>query len=117
MKPTELKNLLRKDYLDKICHFLEENGEEVLQVASNKIACPCVDKEGNEEFIVLTFTIPSGSRDGEAYDAYGEADSYKLNCAQKAEKAKELAEKKAKKIAKDAKLRESKAKIAEKRAE
>ena len=59
--------------------------------------------------MVITVKVPTGSRDGDPYDGYGEAESYALNCKQKAEKAKVDAEKKAKKIARDQAMRAKKA--------
>ena len=82
----------------------------MLRTNSNEFALPCVDEEGNEEFIVLTFKVPTGSRDGEAYDGYGEAEAFEMKATEKAEKAKEAAEKKARKVERDKAQREAKAK-------
>ena len=112
LSKKQLHENLRKFYIEKVSDFLTENGEEVLRTNSNEIAIPCVDEENNEEFLVLTFKVPTGSREGDAYDGYSMAQDYEMTVKKRAEKAKEIAEKKAKKIAKDAKLRESKAKIA-----
>lgn len=101
---------IRQRFMARVREFLEKEGEEVLVTNSNEFALPCVDKEGNDEFIVLTFKVPTGSRDGEAYDGYGEAESFKMKCADKAEKAAEAAAKKAKKIERDKAMREQKAK-------
>jgi hypothetical protein len=106
----QLHEALRKKYMEAVKAFLEANGDEVLTTNSNEFALPCVDEEGNDEFIVLTFKVPTGSRDGEAYDGYGEADSFAMKTAEKAEKAKAAAEAKARKIAKDKAMREAKAK-------
>ena len=105
-----LHESLRKSYMDKITAFLADQGEEVLVTGSNEIALPCVDSEGNDEFIVLTFKVPTGSRDGDPYDGYSIAEDFKMKSAEKAEKAKIAAEKKAKKIAQNEKMREEKAK-------
>ena len=105
-----LHQSLRKSYMDKITAFLADQGEEVLVTGSNEIALPCVDSEGNDEFIVLTFKVPTGSRDGDPYDGYSIAEDFKMKSAEKAEKAKIAAEKKAKKIAQNKKMREEKAK-------
>ena len=105
-----LHNALRAKYIERVSKFLADAGEEVLVTGSNEIALPCVDSEGNEEFIVLTFKVPTGSRDGDAYDGYSMAEHFKMKSAEKAEKARIAAEKKAKKIAQDKKMREEKAK-------
>ena len=105
-----LHDALRAKYIERVSKFLADAGEEVLVTGSNEIALPCVDSEGNDEFIVLTFKIPTGSRDGDAYDGYSMAEDFKIKSAEKAEKAKIAAEKKAKKIAQDKKMREEKVK-------
>ena len=105
-----LHDVLRAKYIERVSKFLADAGEEVLVTGSNEIALPCVDSEGNDEFIVLTFKVPTGSRDGDAYDGYSMAEDFKMKSAEKAEKAKVAVEKKAKKIAQDKKMREEKAK-------
>ena len=105
-----LHNALRAKYIERVSKFLADAGEEVLVTGSNEIALPCVDSEGNDEFIVITFKVPTGSRDGDAYDGYSMAEDFKIKSDEKAEKAKIAAEKKAKKIAQDKKMREEKAK-------
>ena len=105
-----LRDGIRAKYMAQIRAFLEGAGEEVLLTNSNEFALPCVDEEGNDEFIVLTFKIPTGSREGDPYDGYGEAEDYAAKTAEKAEKAKASAEAKAKKIARDKAEREAKAK-------
>ena len=105
-----LHNALRAKYIERVSEFLADAGEEVLITGSNEIALPCVDSEGNDEFVVITFKVPTGSRDGDAYDGYSMAEDFKMKTAEKAEKAKIAAEKKAKKIARDKKMREERAK-------
>lgn len=105
---------LRAQYVALISELLGANGDEILRTKSNEIAIPCVDKDGEDNWIVVSVKVPTGSRDGEPYDGYGEAEFYAMQTAQKAEKAKVAAEKKARKIAKDeayrAKQAENKAK-------
>lgn len=102
----KLREEIKLRYLEGVSEHLENCGEEVLRVGSNEIAVPVVDSEGNEDFLVLTFKIPTGSRDGEAYDGYAMAEDFSIKCRQKDEKAKADAKKKAEKIAKDKKRRE-----------
>lgn len=94
------QDLLRNEWVNTLFQILEEKGEDVMLTASNKIAFPAVGCEGNEDFIVLTVSVPKGGRDGEPYDGYGEAEAYRLKVTERAEKAKAKAEAKAKKIAK-----------------
>ena len=108
---------LRAQYIELLTKLLTDSGEEVLRVKSNEIALPVVDRDGDDSYVVITLKVPTGSRDGDPYDGYGEAESYAMACKQKAEKAKVEAEKKAKKIARDqayrAKQAENKAKRGE----
>lgn len=101
---------IRQSFMTEVIKHFEDKGEEVLITGTNEICMPCVDSEGNDEFIVITFKVPTGSRDGEAYDGYGMAEDFKLKQQAKAEKAKEAAEAKARKIARDKAQREAKAK-------
>jgi hypothetical protein len=100
---------LRAQYIDIITKLLTDSGEEVLRVKSNEIAIPVVDRDGDDSYVVVTIKVPVGSRDGDPYDGYGEAESYAMNVAAKAEKAAADAEKKAKKIARDQAMRAKKA--------
>ena len=50
---------------------------------------------------VITFKVPTGSRDGDAYDGYSVAEEYAIKQKLKAEKAIAAAKAKEKKIAKD----------------
>lgn len=109
------RELIRIDYLTMIADFLKGAGEEVLRVKSNEIALPVVGCEDNEDFLVITFKVPTGANKGtEPYDAYAEAESYELKLKEKAEKAKANAEKKARKIKRDEEVRAKKKEIAEK---
>lgn len=101
--------------LDKIREFLEAEGEDVCRVKAGEIALPFVNGNGEEGWLKITFVVPSGSRDGEPYDGYGEAESYKLLIKTKAENAAKAKAAKAKKIEKDKKYREKLA--AQKRSE
>ena len=105
-----LNEKLREKFLEIVGEILKEKDEEVLRTGSNEIAVPCLDEEGNEKFVVLTIKVPTGSRDGDAYDGYSMAEGFEIKQRLKAEKAKETAEKKAKKIERDKKLREQKRK-------
>jgi hypothetical protein len=79
---------------------------EVLVVGANELAIPVVDSEGNEKWVVLTIKVPTGSRDGDAYDGYAMAEDYQLKLANKAAKAAEKERKAAADKAKRAKKNE-----------
>jgi hypothetical protein len=96
----QLCDNLRAQWFDIFKDVLEERGEEVLQTASNELAIPVVDAEGGEHFIVITVKVPTGSRDGDAYDGYAVAEDYAMKCAERKAKAEEKARKDAERKAK-----------------
>jgi hypothetical protein len=96
----QLCDNLRAQWFDTFKNFLEGQGEEVLQTASNELAIPVVDTEGGEHFIVVTVKVPTGSRDGDAYDGYAVAEDYAMKCAERKAKAEEKARKDAERKAK-----------------
>lgn len=106
----KLNEALRTAYVERVKALLESEGEEVLVVGSNELAIPCKDAEENEEYIVLTLKVPTGSRDGTPYNGHDEEKDYAFHLKEKARKDKERAEAKAKKIERDRKAREAKAK-------
>ena len=90
------REIIRTQFLDMVTEFLTSKGEEILRVKSNEIAIPVVGCEDNEDFLVVTFKVPTGANKGtEPYDGYSEAESYELKQKEKTEKAKANAEKKA----------------------
>lgn len=106
-----LNEKLRAKYMELVkCYLADEYDEEILVTGSNEFCIPCVDEEGNDEFLVITFKVPTGSRDGDAYDGYALAQEYEMKCKEKMEKAKESAKKKAEKIERDKAVREARAK-------
>ena len=100
----QLDEEIKVRFLEGVAEHLSNVGEEVLRVGSNEIALPVVDTEGEERWLVLTFKVPTGSRDGEAYDGYYMKEDYEMKLAEKAAKAEE----KAKKAEKDKAKREAK---------
>ena len=96
----QLDEEIKLRFLEGVVDHLTDVGEEVLRVGSNEIALPVVDNENNERWLVLTFKVPTGSRDGEAYDGYSMAEDYKMKLEEKAEKEKAKAERAAKDKAK-----------------
>lgn len=96
----QLCDNLRAQWFDTFKNFLEGQGEEVLQTASNELAIPVVDTEGGEHFIVVTVKVPTGSRDGDAYDGYAVAQDYTMKCEERKAKAEEKARKDAERKAK-----------------
>ena len=109
------RELIRTNFLEKVAQFLYESGEEVLRVKSNEIAIPVVGCEGNEDFLVINFKVPTGANKGlEPYDGYAIAEDYVHNLAEKERKAEERKAEKAKKIARDVEIRKRRAEIHDK---
>ena len=109
------RELIRSQFLEMVSEFLATKGEEVLRVKSNEVAIPVVGCEDNEDFLVITFKVPTGANKGtEPYDGYAMAEDYELHLKAKADKVKTNAERKAKKMARDAEVRVKRKAIAEK---
>lgn len=103
-----LDDTLREIYLKELMDFFGEKGEDVLRTGTNDFCFPCVDEENNDKFIQVVVKVPIGSRDGELFDGYSLAESYRIKQKNKAIKRKESEERKKKKIERDKKLREEK---------
>lgn len=100
----QLDEEIKVRFLEGVSEHLESVGEEVLRVGSNELALPVVDSNGEERWLVVTFKVPTGSRDGDAYDGYSMKEDYEMKLAEKAAKA----EAKAAKVEKDKAKREAK---------
>lgn len=100
---------LRAKYLELIKDALSNSGEEVLRTGSNEICLPVVDSEGNDQYVVISIKVPTGSRDGDAYDGYAMAQDYEMKVRETEEKRKVAAAKKEAKIKRDAAAREQRA--------
>lgn len=100
----QLDEEIKVRFLEGVSEHLENAGEEVLRVGSNELALPVVDSNGEERWLVVTFKVPTGSRDGDAYDGYSMKEDYEMKLAEKAAKA----EAKAAKAEKDKAKREAK---------
>ena len=109
----QLDEAIKLRFLEGVAEHLENCGEEVLRVGSNELALPVVDADGNERWLVVTFKVPTGSRDGDPYDGYSMKEDYEMKLAEKAAKQ---AEKDAK-AAKDRAKREKAKAEAEAKAE
>ena len=94
-----LNDELRAMYLARVSECLSQE-DEVLVVGANELAVPVVDTDGNEKWIVLTVKVPTGTRDGDAYDGYAMAEDYRMRQEDKAAKAAERERKTAERKAK-----------------
>ena len=109
MANKKVNDALRAEWTQKLMEWLTGLDEDVLRVGTNQIAIPVVDSEGEDNYVEFTIKIPSGSRDGDAYDPYGLAQEYEMKQAEKKEKAAKAAEEKVRKIARDEEMRRQKA--------
>lgn len=113
----QLREEIKKQYMEKFISFLNESGEDVLIVGSNKLAFPVTDSEDNEDFIELTIKIPTGANKGtEPYDGYAMAEDYEIHRREMAEKKAKAKKLKEEKIARDKLYRENKKRQKEERA-
>ena len=94
-----LNDALRAMYLERV-HTCLSAEDDVLVVGANELAVPVVDADGNEKWVVITIKVPSGSRDGDAYDGYAMAQDYQMRQTAKAEKQAERERKSAERKAK-----------------
>lgn len=104
---TVANNKVRENMVEATATAFAAASLEVLRVASNKLAIPSVNENGTEVYVVLTISIPKGSRDGEAYDGYAEAEDYAFKQSEKVRIAAERKAEKEKKIAADKAKREN----------
>lgn len=111
MTVKQMKDNKKNEYLEKITNFLLSNDEDVVRTASGEIAFPIVLENGNEEFITVKISIPSGTRGEGGYNGYAVAESYRIDCEKAKEKAENARKAKEEKIAKDKARRENSAKI------
>lgn len=102
-----LREMVKSQYMEMFVKMLSEQ-EDVGITGTNEFNFPVVDSEGNEDFVVVKVTIPTGSRDGEPYDGYGARNDWEIHLKEKAEKDAKSAADKAKKIERDSKARAKK---------
>lgn len=78
-----LRNELRDNLLAEFIQWRISMGDDAMQTKGNRFMFPCVDEKGNDLFCEVTISIPTGSRDGEGYDGYAEAEGYKADLEDK----------------------------------
>jgi hypothetical protein len=94
-----LNDELRALWVQRVNDCLSQE-DEVVMAESNELAIPVVDAEGNEKWVVITVKVPTGGRDGDAYDGYAKAEDYRMRQANKAAKQAERERKTAERQAK-----------------
>ena len=108
MSKKVLREGIKAQWMEKVSAWLRDCGEDVLVFGSNKIAVPVLDAEGGEDWLTFTLTIPTGSRDGDAFDGYEMAKDWELTQKEKAEKKEQKEKEKEKKKARDEAARNAK---------
>ena len=88
---------IRNEWVNIFKEFLDNRGEDVDNEKSNTLNFPVVSEEGNEYWVKVAISVPTGGRDGEEYDGYAVREEYEMKEKEKAEKAKKKEEKKKKK--------------------
>lgn len=83
-----MRNQVRDKVMTIIVEALakEYGAENIPRTSANTIAVPEVLSDDNECFAKITISVPTGSRDGTAYDAFEEAKAYECELEQKAKK-------------------------------
>lgn len=69
---------IRNLYLNEIAKFYDDMNVEIFQIASNKLCIPVVGDENGEYFLTITLAVPTGERNGEPFDGYGEKETWEL---------------------------------------
>lgn len=110
-------DVVRNKVMDHARVLLEGMQYDVLRTGSQELCIPICSEDGDEAYLVMTFKVPKGSRDGDPYDGYAMAEEYRMKCEANALKAEERAKKKAEKIERDKQMRAKKAEAKAKREE
>ena len=105
MVNTKKLNGIRNQILSDVFDFLSEKYGDTVIVGTNALATAVVGDDGEEGWVKGVFSIPTGTRDGEEFDGYAEADNFALEQKAKKEKAEEAQKKKEAKVKKDAEKR------------
>lgn len=100
-----MREAKKAELLELYRNFAIERGEDARDTGSNVFMFPFCYENGEEDFAKITIQIPTGSRDGEPYDGYGEADSWELKKKEKAIKKEKADKAKAEKIRRDIEYR------------
>ena len=106
---------VRESIMEKVKELFDKMDYDVLRTGSQELCLPIIGEDNEEGYLVITFKVPKGSRDGDIYDGYVMAEDYKMRCEAKAEKKKEADKRKAAKIKRDEEMRRQKAEAKAKR--
>ena len=106
---------VRESIMGKVEELFGKMEYDVLRTGSHELCIPIIGEDSEEGYLVVTFKIPKGSRDGDIYDGNVMAEEYKMRCHAKTEKKKIADKKKMEKIKRDEEMRRQKAEAKAKR--
>lgn len=110
----ELKTRLRKKYFTMLKDLLSQTDEEILVIGDATLCFPTLNENGEEEFVKIVLSVPTGSKD-EVFDGYSLKEDYDLKQKLNKEKTLKKEELKRKKQEQDAKLRAKKKELQKQR--
>lgn len=98
--------IIRDARIKELMEIYGAKEEMVMQAASNIVCFPIVDEDGEEGWVKVTISIPTGAEKGsEPWDGFSLSEEYQMKLKDKAEKDAKAAKNKEKKIAADEKRR------------
>lgn len=115
---SQMRTETRDNFMKEIMGLLQTHkGDDTLPYKGNAFSVPRTLENGDEIYVQVTISIPTGTRDGKQFDGYEEHENYMLEQEEKriaaeeraAEKAKQTAERKAKQEAAKKKREEAEA--------
>ena len=115
---SQMRTETRDNFMKELMELIQTyRGDDTLPYKGNAFSVPQVLENGDETYVQITVSIPTGTRDGtqfngyEEHEAFLEKQEYKRIAAEEraAEKAKQTAERKAKQEAARKKREEAEA--------
>jgi len=100
----------RDNFMKEVMELLQiHKGDDTLPYKGNAFSVPRTLENGDEIYVQLTISIPTGTRDGKQFDGYEEHENYMLEQEEKRIAAEERAAEKAKQEAARKKREEAEA--------
>ncbi len=115
---SQMRTEARDSFMKEVMELIQTHkGDPTLPYKGNAFSVPRVLENGDEIYVQVTISIPTGTRDGKQFDGYKENENYIFEQEQKrieaeeraADKAKQTAERKAKQEAARKKREEAEA--------
>ena len=116
--PSQMRTETRDNFMKELMELIQTyKGDDTLPYKGNAFSVPQVLENGDETYVQVTVSIPTGTRDGTQFNGYEEHEDFLKRQEEKriaaeeraAEKAKQTAEKKAKQEAAKKKREEAEA--------